>query len=59
MVSVANNIGAWKTMKCDCGFRFETRPGHFRNFNVKLRGDGKWISICPICGSEYEKPDRK
>jgi hypothetical protein len=47
-------------MKCECGFELETRPGHFRNFNVKLVGSPlvkgqNWIMICPKCGAEYEK----
>ena len=39
--------------KCDCGFEFECRPGHFRNFNVKMTAEGNDIMICPKCGAEY------
>ncbi len=39
--------------RCECGFEFECRPGHFRNFNMKMTVD-KDIRICPQCGAEYE-----
>lgn len=37
--------------KCDCGFEFECRPGHFRNCNLKRTAE-ETIMICPKCGAE-------
>jgi uncharacterized OB-fold protein len=45
-------------LRCDCGFEFETRPGHFRNFNMKFFENDIWIMICPKCGKEY-KPEHR